>query len=100
MGIPIAILGAGMYLVLLGILGLELRSPFWVANGPLAVFGISLAGVLYSAYLTYLEVAVIHAICPYCVISAIALVVIFGATVIRLVKYQPFQEENLPTRGG
>lgn len=35
-------------------------------------------GVLFSAYLTYLELAVIHAVCMYCVISAILVVVMFG----------------------
>ena len=55
-GIPIALLGAGAYIVILGMLYMEDRSPFWRDNGPLGIFVVSLAGTLYSAYLTYIEV--------------------------------------------
>ena len=41
------------------------------------LFGMTLIGVLYSAYLTYIEVAVIYAICPFCVVSAIMMVILF-----------------------
>jgi uncharacterized membrane protein len=47
------------------------------AHIPLAVFGISLIGVLYSAYLTYLELFVILAVCKWCVASAVIMVVFF-----------------------
>ena len=39
-------------------------------------FGIILFGFLYSAYLTYLELFVIKAICPWCVASAILMTVL------------------------
>lgn len=83
-GIPVALLGAVAYLTILVLLYLEAKGGFWKNNSPLAVFGISLAGVLYSAYLTYLEVAVIHAICLYCVVSAIAITVVFILSIFRL----------------
>ena len=35
-------------------------------------------GVLFSAWLTYLELFVIHAICRWCVVSAAIAVVLFG----------------------
>ncbi len=41
------------------------------------IYYFSLAGVAFSAYLTYLEVAVIKAICSYCVISAVFVLAIF-----------------------
>ncbi len=41
-------------------------------------------GVLFSAYLTYLELAVIHAICQWCVVSAILVVVMFALAVVEL----------------
>lgn len=66
-GIPIALFGLGMYALIAALLLLEGR---W-AYGRLAVFGLALTGTLYSAYLTYLELFVIHAVCPYCVISAL-----------------------------
>jgi len=87
-GIPIALLGAGAYLSILILLGLEQRRLIPIEFNRLGVFGISLIGVLYSAYLTYIEVAVIHAICPYCVISAIAMLVVFVFTLMRLLKTQ------------
>jgi uncharacterized membrane protein len=34
-------------------------------------------GVAFSGWLTYLELAVIHAVCMYCVISAIIVVIVF-----------------------
>ncbi len=48
------------------------------------LFGITLVGVLYSAYLTYVELAILHAVCPYCVVSAIVMVILFVAMLIRL----------------
>jgi uncharacterized membrane protein len=41
-------------------------------------------GVLFSGYLTYLEAAVIHAWCQWCVVSAILVVVMFGLAVVEL----------------
>ncbi len=83
-GIPIALLGAGAYLVVIISLSLESRGSFWAEYSPIIVFGISLIGVLYSIYLTYIEVAVLKAICPYCVISAIILVLLLVLSSIRL----------------
>jgi uncharacterized membrane protein len=78
-GIPIALLGLGMYLALLALSVYGRRAdPGGVPTVALAVFGISLAGVLYSAYLTYIELAVLHATCPWCVTSAILITLIFG----------------------
>lgn len=83
-GVPIAVLGGGAYLVMLAVLLLEKHSDFFELNGPIIVFGLSLAGVLYSAYLTYLELYVIHAICPFCVMSAIALTLILILSALRV----------------
>lgn len=80
-GIPIALFGAGAYLLMLILLIMEPRSPFWRENAPLGIFGISLAGVLYSAYLTYVEIAILHAICPYCVLSALVLVALLALSI-------------------
>lgn len=85
-GIPVAFLGLGAYLALLGLVILEDSNRLWQQYAPLAVFAISLAGVLYSAYLTYLEFAVIRAICPYCVVSALIMLVIFGLALWRVLK--------------
>lgn len=87
-GIPIALLGAGAYLVIFLLLLVEARGGFWLDYGPGLVFGISLAGVLYSAYLTYIEVAVLKAICPYCVVSAIILVLLLVLSMQRFLREQ------------
>jgi len=70
-GVPIALFGLAAYLLLAGLLVLEHRSPALRTYGPLAVFGLALTGTLYSAYLTYVELFVLYAVCPYCVISAL-----------------------------
>jgi uncharacterized membrane protein len=67
-GVPVAVIGLVGYSALL--LSAWLRSELGIYLG----FLVSLVGTLFSAYLTYLEVFVIHAICEWCVASA-ALVV-------------------------
>ena len=63
-GIPIAFLGVAAYLVIVALLFLEGRGDFWKDNSPMIIFGMTLAGTFYSIYLTYIEIAVIRAICP------------------------------------
>lgn len=94
-GIPIALLGLGAYLLIIALLFIEGRAEFWRQNSPLIIFGMTLVGTLYSAYLTYLEFAVIHAVCPYCVVSAIAMTLLFVISVVRLFKQVP---ETKPIR--
>jgi uncharacterized membrane protein len=78
-GIPVAVLGFGAYTVLfiLSVYGPRLSSAL-ATYVPLAIFGIALIGVLFSAYLTYLELVVLHAFCPWCLLSAIIITFIFG----------------------
>ncbi len=83
-GIPVAVFGALAYLTLLALLIMESRSRFFHEWGVYMEFGIALAGTLYSAYLTYLELAVIHQVCPYCVTSAIAMTLICILAGVRL----------------
>jgi uncharacterized membrane protein len=74
-GVPVAALGLAMYGALLT-LGIVCRLQPSSLAAPVGAFGsmmfaIAFAGVLYSAYLTYLELAVIEAICAWCVASAL-----------------------------
>ena len=79
-GVPIALLGlAGYALILLALL-FDKKPDDW---GRLVTLGISLIGVLYSAYLTYVELFVLHAICPYCVASAIFMVGLLWVAIVR-----------------
>jgi len=88
-GIPTALLGVMAYVVIISLLLLEdqrfLTLPVRKETSKMAVFGLSVFGVLYSAYLTYIEIVVLRAICPFCVISAAAMLGIFIFSLSRLV---------------
>ena len=88
-GIPIAILGLGAYLAIAALLTLEKRVGALETYGPLAVFGLALTGTLYSAYLTYVELFVLRAVCPYCVASAVLITAIFILAVVRFWRAPP-----------
>src|SRR4030042_1203919 len=76
-GIPLALYGVGYYIVVLILALLRLQQAFG-DRLPLILAGVSGWGVLYSLYLFYLELFVIHAICPWCVMQMVAVMVIFG----------------------
>jgi uncharacterized membrane protein len=78
MGIPVAVLGLLAYAVLLG--------TALVRDEKAALLGlfIALVGTLYSAYLTYLELFVIQAICQWCVASAIICTIVLILTALRV----------------
>ena len=79
--IPVSAIGLGGYLALFALSMLGLRESSARSRLiALLLFGGALAGVLYSAYLTYLEAMVIKAWCLYCVASAILIAVVFAAT--------------------
>lgn len=67
-GAPVALLGLGMYGTLLLLVAVRRRDG---ALGRAATFGLALSVALYSAYLTYVELFVIDAICAWCVASAL-----------------------------
>ncbi len=84
-GIPVASLGAFTYLGL--VLGWFIRGRLFKNNRAwlaLAIFVVTLIGVLFSAYLTYLELFVIYAICPWCVTSAVIITLLFIIAVYEL----------------
>ena len=83
-GIPLALLGLLGYLAILAFLVLETRFPSWRDGLHLGVFGFTLAGTIYSVYLTYIEIFVLQAICPYCVVSAVVMLLLFAISIIRL----------------
>lgn len=86
-GIPVAVLGLLTYLALLvfwWVKRTDWRSLGYPAQ--LGFFFVSLVGVLFSAYLTYLEIWVIRAICPWCVASAIVMLVIFLLSLFEVIR--------------
>ena len=71
-GVPISVIGLAGYVVLLALA----IAALWTAGRTqrqilLVSFVLSLGGVGFSAYLTYLEIYVIGALCAWCVASAI-----------------------------
>lgn len=84
-GIPVAAIGFGGYLLIFAVSlwGVRVATPVR-QQIRLIVFGLSLIGVLYSAYLTYLQRFVIGAFCSWCVASAIIMSLIFVGALINL----------------
>jgi len=85
-GIPVALIGLGAYLVIGGLAFAATRDWPIGEMAPLLIFGLSLIGVLYSAYLTYLELFVIHAVCPWCVVSALLMTSIWILALVDVVR--------------
>jgi len=77
LGVDVALLGALAYTALLGLAMLGLQ-PGWVQRREptRGLLLLSAGGVLFAAYLTWLELFVIHAICRWCVGSAIIIVLV------------------------
>jgi uncharacterized membrane protein len=84
MGIPIAMLGFGTYLVLGALVGLENRAGLLREYGAALVFAITLFGFLYSAWLTYIEFFQLKALCPWCLASAAVMTLLFIVSGLRL----------------
>jgi len=71
LGIPVAFYGVAGYVALLGVSLFGLQPRWIVRREPTIALAILAGlGVAFSAYLTYLEAAVIHAWCGYCILSA------------------------------
>jgi len=84
-GVPMPLLGLCMYsaLTLMGFF-LLLKKPEWENILILGIYGISLAGVIFTVYLYYLEIFVLHAFCSWCIVSSIVILSIFILSLIYL----------------
>jgi len=78
LGQPVALYGVIGYAVLFGVALAGLQPRLVERAGPARLL-IGLAGVgwLFSLYLTYVELFVLHAICRWCVASAVIITAIF-----------------------
>lgn len=85
LGMPVALLGLGAYATI-GALALLAPRFSWAA---IAAFGVAFGGLLYSVYLTYIELAVIDAICLWCVGSAINITLITALTLSGVLREPP-----------
>ncbi len=77
-GLPVAAWGLGFYLSVFA-LAFAGTMPRFDESRAISVLllAASAVGVIFSAWLTYLELAVIHAVCLWCVISAVLVTLIF-----------------------
>lgn len=82
LGIPVAVYGVAGSAILLG----ASAAWWWRADrrALLVVYGFGLASVLVVAFLTFLEVAVIHAVCVWCVAYAVTIVAGWLLSVVEL----------------
>jgi uncharacterized membrane protein len=87
-GIPVALIGVLGYASILVILLMSIRISFLSLNGSLIIFGLTLIGVAFSAYLTYIEVAILKTICPYCILSALMMLSLFVISIVRMTRDQ------------
>jgi uncharacterized membrane protein len=86
-GVPVAVFGVALSLLLL-----TLAVAWWRTNLYallLAHYGLSLAGVLFEAYFTYLQVAVIGAMCIWCASYGLSLVARFVIALIVWIRARP-----------
>ena len=82
-GIPVALLGLGGYAAILASLAREGE------GARTATAFLSLAGFGFSAWLTYVEVERLDAICIWCVASAICMTLLAGLSVARVLSAPP-----------
>jgi uncharacterized membrane protein len=75
LGLPVALLGALTYLVLL-VIGVLSWRHLSEELASLVQFVVAAIGVAFSLYLTYIELFVLRAICPWCVLSALLITLI------------------------
>ena len=80
-GIPVALIGAIGYLLILGTL---LASDD--ERGRLATAALTLGGFGFSAYLTYREVFTLHKICEDCVASAVIMTILMCLSIWRFLR--------------
>lgn len=82
LGLPVAGWGVGFYIGMFVLAMASTREEYAESQTISAVLlAVATTGVVFSAWLTYLELFEIHAICQWCVVSAIIVTVIFFVTI-------------------
>jgi uncharacterized membrane protein len=85
LGIPVPAYGLGGYATLLAVSLAGLHARWRGAPGVTRVLaGLATVGFAYTAYLTYLEVFVIRAMCRWCVASALIMTAIWVVALLEL----------------
>jgi uncharacterized membrane protein len=95
-GVPVAVWGVLFYVAVLAVaiagLTAALADSLRVSRLLAVMTGF---GVLFSAWLTWLELFVIHAICTYCVISAVLVTILFIISLIDLREVKAMEDDAL-----
>jgi uncharacterized membrane protein len=85
LGIDVALIGLVGYMVMFGVSIVALQPANTERAGPMALLAVLAGGsLLFTGYLTYLELFVIHAICRWCVSSAVIVVLLFALALLDL----------------
>lgn len=82
-GIPIALFGVAMFVIVIAGIILRERRPETADLVSTAILAILLTAILYWIYLTYLEINVIHAICQWCVASSLVTLTLLVVEAVR-----------------
>jgi uncharacterized membrane protein len=83
LGLPVAGWGVAWYVATFALAIVSIQERFAESKTiSLAMLFLTSTGLLFSAYLTWLELFVIHAICQWCVVSAILVLVMFILSVL------------------
>ena len=78
LGLPVATWGIGFYLLMFALSVASLQDRFAESSGlSLAMFALAAWGVLFTAWLNYLEAFVINAWCEWCLGSAAMVLLLF-----------------------
>ena len=92
-GVPVAVYGVGLSLILL-----TLAIAWWRTNLYgllLAHYGLSLAGVIFEIYFMYIQLVVIRAVCVWCTTYGLSLILRFVVALIVWLR-QPRPEADPP----
>jgi uncharacterized membrane protein len=82
LGIPVAFFGVVGYGTMLGVSLMGLHGAAERTWPTRALFALSAAGVAFTGYLTYVEAAVLHAWCRWCIASAVVVTAIFFTSIV------------------
>ena len=97
LGLPVAAWGMGFYIATLALVLVGIQERYADSRTiSLALVGLTGWGVLFSGWLTYLELFVINAICMWCVISAIIVAIMFAISLADLRDFRGEPAERLP----
>jgi uncharacterized membrane protein len=90
LGVEVALIGVVGYAVLLALGLLSLQPRYAGRSWPVtALLVLGCGAVGFTLYLKYLELFVIHAICRWCVVSAVIVALLFATTAVEFRRARP-----------